>query len=158
MTDQILLYRDDDMIADSNINIDSLKLKSKDYPAYSHLKVAANFDFYTNAASYDLPMSFATNEIGLTNSSDKYVVPSSGIYMIMFYVACTNASDAKCSFKIYHNNSAKTSYISERNVASSCVIQMEADDSVSIKVEQISGDNLVTINGDSSYMYVYKLR
>ncbi len=158
MTDQILLYRDDAMIADSNINVDSLKIKGKDYISYSLLKVAANFDFYTYGALYDLPMSFAVNELDLTIDSDKYLVPFSGIYMIMFYVACTNASDGKCSFKIKHNNNAITTVISERNVASSCVLQMQANDSLSIKVEQITGDNLVTINGNSSYMYIYKLR
>lgn len=148
MVDEVLLYRYEQMISDSNLNLSSLALNSYPLLAYSMWHVQSNFDFFNyDVNAYKLPLVNVLNEceIIINNNNNEFQIKDNGVYSINICVCCTYASDASSSFKLIVNNGTTITVNHcimknyHNNLCFNNIISLNANDIVYVEVAQNVG-------------------
>jgi hypothetical protein len=160
--DQVLLYRNEELLSTPDVNLNSLLINSKPLGAFAKLTVADNFNYQTYGSDYLLPLTINHDNLDLvpTNSFTKFVIPSGGYYRFSLNINC-DVSDAFCNFKICvesinENVSTQTDSIVNLNLNQDSIIFISDNAKIYVRVVPVSGANLVNRKSwlDISKMYM----
>jgi hypothetical protein len=153
--DDILLYREGEMISSSDININSLSIKNKPFFPYSIFNIADEYNFSNN--DFDIPFSVTViNELGLVPNMEQssFTVQESGVYRIDMSISSTIESDATYKFYLYVNSSP-VAKAENNNLCKSITAPLFEGDVIRVYADDRIGTSMINFG---SYLFFNQIR